>query len=115
MEAVSITQISANEFEMLIERTISRILNYKKQPLQPESDQLMTVQQAGDFLCLSVPTVYAYVHRSEIPFMKKAKRLYFQKSDLMKWLQESKRMSLSDIDRSTDDYLNKIKKGGSHE
>jgi excisionase family DNA binding protein len=115
MEAVSITQISANEFEMLIERTISRILNYQKPNLQPESDQLMTVQQASEFLCLSVPTVYAYVHRSEIPFMKKAKRLYFQKSDLMKWLQESKRMSLSDIDRSTDDYLNKIKKGGSHE
>jgi excisionase family DNA binding protein len=48
----------------------------------------MTIQDAAEFLHLTVPTLYAKVHHKEIPFLKKSKRLYFQKSALIDYLSE---------------------------
>ncbi|MDP1746206.1 MAG: helix-turn-helix domain-containing protein [Bacteroidota bacterium] len=50
---------------------------------QPETDQLLTIQEAGELIKLSVPTLYGYVSRNDIPFSKKGKRLYFSKQELI--------------------------------
>jgi excisionase family DNA binding protein len=57
-------------------------LKHSNKENQPESDQLLTIQQAGELIKLSVPTLYGYVSRNEIPFSKKGKRLYFSKQEL---------------------------------
>ncbi|MBB2146835.1 helix-turn-helix domain-containing protein [Pedobacter sp. LMG 31464] len=51
----------------------------------PEQD-LLTIQQASELVTLAVPTLYSKVSLKEIPFCKKGKRLYFSKSELLKWV-----------------------------
>ena len=61
---------------------IERLLCVKSES-QPEIDQLFTIQEAGEFLKLSIPTLYGLVSRSVIPVSKKGKRLYFSKQELI--------------------------------
>lgn len=88
---------------------IERILSEKKETT-PDSDQLLTIQQAGELLKLSVPTIYGLVSRSEIPVCKRGKRLYFSKQELMQWIKAGRKMTLSEINNETDNYLAKQKK-----
>ncbi|MFC2161580.1 tyrosine-type recombinase/integrase [Acidobacteriota bacterium] len=56
-------------------------------------DQLLTTQEAAEFLHVSTSTVYRYVSRNEIPIIRKGFGLRFQKSDLDEWLLKDKRIS----------------------
>jgi excisionase family DNA binding protein len=89
---------------------IKRILLEKSNPPQPEPDQLLTVQQAAELLNLSVPTLYGYSQRAEIPVCKKGKRLYFSKQTLFEWIKEGKKKTLAETSSEAEQYL-KTKKG----
>ena len=65
---------------------VKRHLLEKSNDNQPEADELLTVQACAKFLNLSVPTIYGKISRNELPFMKKSKRVYFLKADLIKFL-----------------------------
>lgn len=113
MQAVTITQITPPELESLIENSLIRILrNQKIQKSQPETDQLLTIQQVADFLSLSIPTIYGLVSKSEIPCMKKGKRLYFSKDEITNWIKAGRKKTLAEIDAETDAYLINQKKRG---
>jgi len=77
---------------------------------QPESDQLLTIQQAGELIKLSVPTIYGYVSRNEIPFAKRRKRLYFSKQQLFDWIQEGRKKTKAEINGEANTYLKINKK-----
>lgn len=77
---------------------------------QPQSEKLLTIQEAAEFLNLSVATLYTKVSRNELPFMKKGKRLYFSDKELMRYIKEGKRKSNDELEAEAADYL--IKKGG---
>lgn len=53
-----------------------------------QEKQILTIDQAAEFLSLSSNTLYGYVHKRIIPFIKKRKKLYFFKSALQNWLIE---------------------------
>lgn len=74
---------------------------------QQEADQLLTIQQAGELIKLSVPTLYGYVSRNEIPFSKKGKRLYFSKQELMDWIKQGRQKTLAEIGAEANTYLKK--------
>ena len=77
----------------------------------PEPDELMNIKQAGDFLHLTVQTLYNKVSKNEIPFMKRGKRLYFSKEQLMDYLKQGSNEMQADIDREVNEFLSN-KKGG---
>ena len=54
---------------------------------------------------LSVPTLYGYVQRGEIPHYKKGNRLKFFKSEIIQWIKEGKVKSLLEIEAEADAYL----------
>lgn len=62
-----------------------------------QDDQLMTVDQAATFLTLAKPTIYAMLSRGDLPNMKRGKRCYFQKSDLLAYLKAGKRKSFQQL------------------
>ncbi len=76
---------------------------------QPEADQLLTIQQAAEFLNLSVPTLYGYVHHSAIPVCKRlgTKRLYFSKQELTDWVKAGRKKTVAEIEAEADAYLKK--------
>lgn len=54
----------------------------------------LTVSEAAEYLNLAKQTVYGFTSSREIPFIKRAKRLLFTKSDLDAWLAEGKKRSV---------------------
>jgi excisionase family DNA binding protein len=84
---------------------IEKLLNIQNQPQLV--DELLTIQQAGEFIKLTVPTIYSLVSRNNIPFSKKGKRLYFSKSDLSNWIKEGRNKTISELGKEAHSYLKK--------
>jgi excisionase family DNA binding protein len=91
-----------------MEVMLEKVLNRFSAGIE-EVDELLNVQKAAHFLNLAVPTVYAMVQRSEIPFCKKAKRLYFQKSALKEYILSGLKASKDSISNDVKQYLIKPK------
>ena len=106
-EAVTILAKEVSELKRLfIER--------QEQPPTNPPEELLTVQQAAEFLNLAVPTVYSKVHRRELPVMKRGKRLYFSRTELLDYLKAGRKQTIAEIEQEADTYLLNKKKGLNH-
>ena len=76
---------------------------------QPE--KLLTIQQAAEYLSLSVPTIYSKVSKGELPVMKRSKRLYFSQVELLDYLKHGRRKSIAELEQEAEEGLLKNKKG----
>lgn len=70
-------------FEKLLQSRVSENAN--------DATELLTVQAAANFLHVKVPTIYGLISKGELPVMKRAKRCYFTKEDLIGYLRDGKR------------------------
>ncbi len=77
---------------------------------QNEPEIILTVQEAAQFLNLTVPTIYSKVSKGELPVMKRSKRLYFSSFELMAYIKEGRKKTTSEIAAEADNYL--LKKQG---
>ena len=107
-----------NPFEVIEARLSSienLILDLKHKPTKVEPtdqpEQLLTIQQAAEFLSLSVPTLYSKVSRGELPVMKRSKRLYFSRTELMEYIKEGRKKTNAEIEQEAEAYLLNNKKG----
>lgn len=107
-----------NPFEVIEARLSSiesLILDLKHNPSRVEPtdqpEQLLTIQQAAEFLSLSVPTLYTKVSKSELPVMKRGKRLYFSRTELMDYIKDGRKKSNTEIEAEAEAYLSDKKKG----
>jgi len=71
-----------------IERIEEMIL--KLQPEQQHSAQLLSINEAAEYLNVTVAALYSMTSRRLVPFNKPGKRLYFLKSDLDQWIKSAK-------------------------
>lgn len=98
-QAVSAMQHQINEIHnLLLKSDLSQ-----KTP----QDELLTVQDAAKFLRLSVPTIYGLTSKGELPVMKRSKRCYFTKSDLLNYLKSGRKLSNSEIGISANKHISK--------
>ena len=72
---------------------------------QNDPDELLTVQGAAEFLSLSVPTVYGRISKGELPVMKRSKRCYFSRKDLMAYVRQGRKKTIQETDQAAHDYL----------
>ena len=110
-----------NPFEIIDARLSnieSLLLDFKHNPKDQseisEADELLTVQDTAKFLTLSVPTVYGLISKGELPVMKRSKRCYFSKIELINYLKQGRKKTLAETASEADAYLLK-KKGGSRD
>lgn len=105
-----------NPFEVIEARlsSIENLILDLKQPTKVEPteqpEQLLTVQEAAQFLNLTVPTIYSKVSKGELPVMKRSKRLYFSNIELMEYLKEGRKKSNAEIEQEAEAYLSNNKK-----
>ena len=103
-----------NPFEQLearltgIENLLMQVIA-KEQPKKELPETPFSIQEAAAFLKLSVPTLYTKVGRGELPHLKRGKRLYFTAKDLMTYLEQGRKKTLSEIAAETDNFLTKLK------
>ncbi|MBI9039728.1 MAG: helix-turn-helix domain-containing protein [Bacteroidales bacterium] len=110
-------EISFNTLPEAVSRLSEQMEDLKRLFLEnkkPKSDQdkLLTIHEAAEFLNLAVPSVYSMVSKRELPFMKKTKRLYFSRLELMEFIRTGRKKTKAEIEAEADQYL--IKKKGDH-
>jgi len=72
-------------------------------------EQLLNIQEAAQFLKLTVPTIYSKVSKGELPVMKRGKRLYFSSIELMEYIKEGRKKSFAEIEAEAEAYLSNKK------
>jgi excisionase family DNA binding protein len=92
--------------------SIERLLQSKDSHNQPGLDELLTVQGAAAFLSISVPTIYGLISKGQIPVMKRSKRCYFSKAELIAYLKAGRKKTSSEIAAEADGYLQGKRKKG---
>ena len=113
METITFDQLPAAISNLTFEvGEIKRLLLEKESTPQPETEILLTVQEAAKFLSLSVPTIYGLISKGKIPVMKRSKRCYFSKIELMEYLKAGRKKTVDEIESETDNFLNNRKKRG---
>lgn len=109
MQAVTITQITPPELKELIESSLRQILNSIERTPSQEADEILNVPGAADFLKIEVATIYSKTSRGELPVMKRGKRLYFSKAELIDYLKTGRKKTNKEIESEAEKYLNKKK------
>lgn len=104
------TQQDVADAKKSIERLEVLLLN--KTESQPENNNPLTIKKVAELTSLSVPTLYGYVQRNEIPYHKKGNRLYFFKSEIIEdWIKNGKQKTLKELEAETDELLSNKNKG----
>jgi excisionase family DNA binding protein len=97
-----------NEIKSALNSDISQVdAEYDK----AEADELLTVQDAAKFLSISVTTIYFLIWKDRLPVLKRSKRYYFSKVDLINYLKQGRRKTSAEISAESDEYLTKKKRG----
>jgi excisionase family DNA binding protein len=105
-----IVQLDSEQLSGLIQTAVRKVIaEIPTQPAQPEPETLLTVEEAANFLHLSVPTVYTKISKGELPVIKNkgSKRCYFSKSDLFEYLKTGRRKTVQENAILAEKYLNK--------
>jgi len=78
----------------------------------PDTHELLTVQDAAAFLRLSVTTVYGLISKGQLPAMKRSKRCYFTKVDLINYLKQGRKKTLTETAYEASQYCKSTKTEG---
>lgn len=108
------------DYKKIIDSRLSNIenllLDIKHNPLsgppRPDPEEFLSVKEAANFLKFSVNTMYNIIHDKRIPFMKSAKKCYFLKADLVKYLKQGRGKSLEETAVEADNYIANKKGNG---
>ena len=109
-----IVQLDSEQLSNLIQSSVRKVLKETPTPKVEQTappEQLLTIQEAADFLSLTVPTMYSKVSKGELPVMKRSKRLYFSRTELLEYLKDGRKKSNSEIEQEAESYLLNTKKG----
>ena len=98
---------------VIIDCVNSCLRNNKQESKAPtnQPEQLLTIEEAAEFLRLTVPTMYSKVSKGELPVMKRSKRLYFSRTELLEYLKDGRKKSNAEIEQEAKVYLLNNKKG----
>lgn len=100
-------EIIRKQFEKVehIEELVSHI-----NPASDDSNDLLTVREAADYLKISVQSLYCKVSRMEIPVSKPGRRLYFSQSELKKWITDSRRKTAAELFQESQKKIGRLDK-----
>ena len=103
-----------NPFESIDARlsNIESLLHqFKELPIESATqsieDEFLTTEEAAKFLSLTVSTIYALNHRRELPVMKRGKRCYFSKKELLDYLRKGRSKTLNETEEESLDLMKK--------
>jgi excisionase family DNA binding protein len=91
----NIIVISKTELVEIIQETLRSAKQDEKIP--EEQNEFLNISEASDFLKMAKQTLYGLTSKRNIPFIKKGKKVYFNKSEVIAWLNEGKMKTHSEI------------------
>jgi excisionase family DNA binding protein len=67
--------------------------------------EVLSADQAADFLHIAKQTLYSMTSRRKIPFYKNGKKILFRRGDLEEWLNSGKHEQISKIEKDARNYV----------
>ena len=80
--------IDKTDLEELIQGAVKNAVQNAQQA--KPTDELMDVDQASKFLHLAKQTLYGLTSERLIPYLKRGKRIYFKREELLNWVNQGK-------------------------
>lgn len=114
MDKTVLISLPIEDLQTVIIDCVNSCLRNNIQEGKPPTDQpeqLLNIQEAAEFLSLTVPTMYSKVSKGELPVMKRSKRLYFSRIELLDYLKDGRKKSNAEIEKEAKAYLLNNKKG----
>jgi excisionase family DNA binding protein len=101
MNTTIFTQLSETDIRTLLRAELESFFreHFPAVPVASPRASLGGLDLAVEVTGLKKPTLYALVHRREIPFLKKGKRLYFKREDLEAWIEEGRKATRGEIEQ----------------
>lgn len=96
METKLVVALTVTELKSLIRESVSDLLD-ERDLKRNDSEALLNVQEAAALLSLAVPTLYEKTSTRIIPHYKHGKKLLFKKSELLAWIESTKRKTIHEI------------------
>lgn len=101
-----IVQLDSEQLSNLIQSAVRKVISESPSlSPQPEPETVLTVKETAEFLSLSVPTIYSLISKGEIPVMKRSKRCYFSKNELIDYLKNGRRKPMKEITENAEKHL----------
>jgi excisionase family DNA binding protein len=91
-----------------IVESMYHLLSQQNQSVEKQ-DHKLNVEEAAEFLGVTVPTIYSKKSKGELPACKApgSKRLFFFKSDLVNYLKQGRQKTNLEIEAESHNYLKK--------
>lgn len=67
--------------------------------------EVLSADQAAEFLHIAKQTLYSMTSRRKIPFYKNGKKILFRRGDLEEWLNLGKHEQISKIEKDARNYV----------
>tara|TARA_B100000700_G_C14635349_1_gene664781 strand:- start:27 stop:341 length:315 start_codon:yes stop_codon:yes gene_type:complete len=81
---------------------IEKLLNEKTQDKQ---DELLSVEECAKFLRVKTSTIYVLNSKGVLPYLKRSKKCYYYKSDILKYLEKGRRKTTNQIIDDAEDSI----------
>lgn len=91
----NIVIITKTELVEIIQETLRSAKQDEKMPAQ--QNEFLNISEASDFLKMAKQTLYGLTSNRQIPFIKKGKKVYFNKGEVIAWLNEGKMKTKAEI------------------
>jgi len=109
MEALKFDQLPNVIAELKNEIKELKALLIQKTNSEPEIDNPIGIKDVSKVTGKTVPTIYGYCQRNEIPYQKKGNRLYFFKSEIINWIKTGKQKTIKELQAEADVLLSNKK------
>ena len=91
----NIVLITKTELVEIIQETLRSAKQDEKLPDQ--QNIFLNMTEASEFLKMAKQTLYGLTSNRQIPFIKKGKKVYFNKGEVIAWLNEGKMKTKAEI------------------
>ena len=76
-----------------------------------EAKDVLTLEEASLFMGISKSSLYKMTHKHELPFFRpNGKLIYFEKSELLKWIRQNRCMSEDEIKATAAQRISELSK-----
>lgn len=98
-------KIDHEALKVMVKDVVKEVLqDFQTTENQQGENELMTSKEAAKFLHLSQNTIYQKASQMEIPHFKRGKRIYFQKSELLKYIEEGRVKTVQDLQEEAKNF-----------
>jgi len=94
-------QLPITEFKEIINSVVEEAVNKAFSAVKPQEPEYLTIDQLREYLPQkpAKQTVYQWVHFKQIPYHKRGKTVLFKRTDIDKWINDTRRTTIAEAER----------------